>query len=303
MRGINQKQIIVNATRAGKGMKMSLVNILLNTVLAAVKIVAGIFGNSYALITDGIESFMDIFSSTVVWGGLKIGTRPPDKEHPYGHGKAESLAAMTVSATLIVVAVGIAYQSVKEIFVPHHSPAPFTLMVLVAVIVIKEMMYRLLWTTGEEIDSNSVRADAWHSRSDALTSLAAFIGISIALIGGKQYASADDYAALFASGVIFFNGFRLLRVAVADIMDTALPFEFEEKIKNISRKVPGVVDIEKCRIRKSGLDHFVEIHVVVNGNISVFDGHQIGHEVKQALFNANLHIIDVVTHIEPDVQY
>ncbi|MDO8580222.1 MAG: cation diffusion facilitator family transporter [Candidatus Omnitrophota bacterium] len=297
--GINYNQIFVNANRAGKGMKMAFINISLSMFLAAVKIVTGFLGHSYALITDGIESLVDIFSSTVVWGGLKIGVRPPDSNHPFGYGKAESLAAMIVSGTLLGVAIGIAIQSVKEILTPHHTPALFTLFVLVGVILVKELMYRFLLKTGEEIDSNALKADAWHSRSDALTSLAAFIGISISLIGGKGYESADDWAALFASGVIFFNGFRLLKSAVADIMDAAVSLDFEGKVKSLSKTVPGVIDIEKCRIRKSGLDFFIEIHIIVDGKISVAEGHRIGHEVKQALFNADLCIIDVVTHVEP----
>jgi cation diffusion facilitator family transporter len=297
--GINHNQININSYRSRRGMTLALINVSINTLLAAVKIVTGFLGNSYALITDGIESLMDIFSSAVVWGGLKIGSRPPDHNHPYGHGKAESLAAMIVSATLIGVAVGIAFQSVKEILTPHHSPASFTLFVLIGVILIKELMYRFLLKTSLDIDSNALKADAWHSRSDALTSLAAFIGISISLIGGKGYESADDWAALFASGVIFYNGFRLLRSAVADVMDTAVSPEFENKVKNIAKAVTGVIDIEKCRIRRSGLDFFIEIHVLVNGKISVTEGHRIGHDVKKALFDAKLHILDVVTHVEP----
>lgn len=297
--GINHKQILVNANRAGQGMKISLINILVSMFLAVVKIVAGFCGNSYALIADGVESFMDIFSSAIVWIGLKIGARPPDSDHPFGHGKAESLAAMIVSGILILVAIGIAIQSVREILTSHHSPAAFTLFVLGSVILIKELMHRFLLKVGHDIGSNSLKADAFHSRSDALTSLAAFIGISIALIGGKGYESADDWAALFASGVIFFNGSNLIRSAVGDIMDIAVSPEFEAKVQNISKAVPGVVNIEKCRIRKSGLDFFIEIHVMVDGKIPVTEGHRIGHEVKQALFNAGLHILDVITHVEP----
>ncbi|MGE0269487.1 MAG: cation diffusion facilitator family transporter [Candidatus Omnitrophota bacterium] len=297
--GINPDQIDINAHRSGRGMKMALINVSINMLLAAVKIVTGFMGSSYALITDGIESLMDIFSSAVVWGGLKIGARPPDDNHPYGHGKAESLAAMIVSATLIGVAAGIAVHSVKEVLTPHQAPASFTLFVLVAVILIKELMYRFLLKAGADIDSNALKADAWHSRSDALTSLAAFIGISVSLIGGKGYESADDWAALFASGVIFFNGFRLLRAAVADVMDAAVSPEFDEKVKGISKTVAGVIGIEKCRIRKSGLYFFIEIHVMVDGGISVTEGHRIGHAVKQALFDARLNILDVITHVEP----
>jgi len=282
-----------------KGMRAAVVNIILNLVLAGVKILTGFLGNSYALIADGIESLLDIFSSTIVWGGLKIGSLPPDNNHPYGHGRAESLAGMMVSVTLILVAFGIAAHSIKEIFVPHHAPAAFTLFTLIGVVVIKEMMYQFLWKTGNDLKSLSIKVDAWHARSDALTSLAAFIGISIALIAGKGYESADDWAALFASGVILFNGSKILRSSIEDIMDSAVSPETENAFKNIARTVPGVLDVEKCRIRKSGLNFFVEMHIVVNGDIPIKKGHQIAHEVKKALMDSEPHILDVLTHIEP----
>ncbi len=268
--------------------------------MAAIKIVSGIFGNSYALIADGVESLLDIFSSTIVWGGLKIGAIPPDKDYPFGYGKAESLAALVAAIVLILVALAIAVESIVKVLMPHNPPKAFTLIVLILVIVVKEIMYRFLWKTGNDIESLSVRADAWHSRSDALTSLAAFIGISIALVAGKGYSSADGWAALFASAVIFFNGFRIFKFSLGEMMDSAVSVEFENQARGIGEQIPGVSHIEKCRIRKSGLDFFVEIHISVNGHISVKEGHRIAHDVKEALLDANLHIMDVTTHIEPD---
>lgn len=288
-----------NISRSAKGIRLSLINVCASVILSGVKIIAGLLGNSYALIADGVESLLDIFSSTVVWGGLKIGSLPADKNHPFGHGRAESLAAMFVSLILIFVAVGIAAQSVKEIFIPHHAPARFTLLVLIGVIIVKECLYQFMIKVGDEIGSLAIKADAWHSRSDALTSLAALIGISVALIAGKGYESADDWAALFASAIIFFNGYRMLRSAIDELMDIAVPVELEGKIKQTAKAVPGVVDIEKCRIRKSGLDFFVEVHVVVDGTIPVKDGHAIAHCVKQSLIDSGSNIVDVFTHVEP----
>lgn len=288
-----------NVTRQEKGMKTAITSIFLNLFLSGVKFCAGLLGNSYALMADGIESLLDIFSSTVVWGGLRIGSLPPDNNHPFGHGRAESLAAMIVSGVLLAVGTGIAAQSVLEILSPQHAPASFTLFVLVGVVIIKEGLYRSLLKIGEEINSLSVVADAWHNRSDALTSLAAFIGISIALVGGKGYESADDWAALFASGIIFYNGFKMLRTAAADIMDTAIPSEFENMVRTIAQKVPHVSGVDKCRIRKSGLDYFVEIHIVVDGSLTVSEGHDIAHHVKHTLLGAGLHVADVMTHVEP----
>ncbi len=282
-----------------KGRRLVVICILVNTILAVIKIMTGIVGHTYALVADGVESFLDIFSSSVVWGGLKIGLLPPDSNHPYGHGKAESLASMIVSVTLIGVALGIAIQSIYEILHPHLVPAFYTLFVLLGVIVIKEFLFHLEFKSSRLTNSLSLKVDAWHQRSDALTSLLAFFGISAALLGGQRYSSADDWAALLASGWIAFQGFRLLKLAISEIMDEAPPQEVEDSIRSIARRVVGVMDVEKCRVRKSGLGYFVEIHIEVKGDLSISRGHEIAHHVKDALSESSLGIIDTVVHIEP----
>src|SRR3954462_52795 len=209
------------ASNMQTGARAALVGMLVNVVFAAAKISAGLFGNSYVLIADGIESALDIAGSVVIWGGLKFASRPPDETHPYGHGKAEPLAAGIVAAGVLLASVGLAIQSVREIFTPHHGPAPFTLVVLVLVIVIKEFLYRAVMRVAKDVESTAVQTDAWHHRADALTSVAAFIGISVALIGGERWTSADDWAALFACALIGANGYRLLKPALEELMDTA----------------------------------------------------------------------------------
>src|SRR3989338_4659521 len=237
-------------TRATKGIQTILISLLFNALLGIIKIIAGVIGNSYALIADGIESITDIFSSFIVWGGIKIGTIPADEDHPFGHGRAESLAALVVSFLLIVAAGIIVVQSIREIHTPHHAPKPFTLFVLIGVIIIKEALFRFVFKTGQSVDSLSLKVDAWHHRSDAITSLAAFIGIYIAVTAGKGYESADDWAALFVSGIIAFNGFRLFKFSVDEIMDAAPTPEIEGKIRAIASGTPDVMKIEKCRVRK-----------------------------------------------------
>ncbi len=285
--------------RFDQGTRGVLISLSSNVMLAAIKIITGILGQSDALLADGIESTLDIFSSIVVLGGIKISALPPDENHPYGHGKAETLAALTVSLILAIVGIGIALKSFWGIINPHHRPALFTLIVLVAVIIIKEILFRFVSSVGESVNSISIKTEAWNHRSDALTSLAAFIGISIAIIGGKGYESADDWAALAASGIIIFNGIRMLRYATQEIMDYAPNPETEETIRSIAGRVPGVSAIEKCRVRKSGINLFVDIHVEVNGDMRVREAHFIGHEVKDALMRASLGIADVLVHIEP----
>jgi cation diffusion facilitator family transporter len=286
-------------SRFDRGVSIVLVGLASNVIMAVIKIAAGILGSSYALMADGIESTLDIFSSVVVLGGIKISEMPADQNHPYGHGKAESLGAMATSMLLLMAGIGIAVKSILEVMRPHHTPAGFTLIVLIGVIVIKEIMFRFIFSVGESVNSLSIKTEAWHHRSDALTSVAAFIGISIAVIGGKGYESADDWAALAASGIIIFNGFNMLRQAAKEIMDYAPNPETEETIRSLAGSVKGVAAIEKCRIRKSGLDLFVDIHVEVNGNMQVHEAHLIGHNVKDALMRAPLGIADVLVHIEP----
>ncbi|MBI5822132.1 MAG: cation transporter [Verrucomicrobia bacterium] len=282
------------------GLQASAIGIVTNFGLAIIKIVVGIVGNSYALIADGIESTADIVSSFIVWSGLRIASRPPDATHPYGHGKAESLAGMIVAVALLGAATLIAWQSINEIANPHGAPAWFTLVTLVLVIVTKEILFRFVNKTGQSLDSTSLKSDAWHHRSDALTSAAAFVGISVALIGGKGYESADEWAALFACLIIAFNGLRLLKPALSEVMDAAVEAETQARIRAVAGAVPGVAAIEKCRVRKSGLGLCMDIHVEVDGRITVSEGHEIGHRVKDALMASELRIADVVVHVEPN---
>jgi cation diffusion facilitator family transporter len=280
-------------------LRASGISIAVNALLAGAKVAAGLLGNSYALIADGIESMSDILSSFIVWSGLRISSIPPDQNHPYGHGKAESIAGAVVSVMLLAASLLIAVQSIREIVTPHHAPAWFTLPILGLVIVIKETLSRFVLKVGESIDSTSVKGDAWHHRSDAITSAAAFVGISIALIGGKGYESADDWAALAACLVIAFNGVRLLRPALNEIMDAAVAEDLVVAIVATAEKVPGVVRVEECRVRKSGLGILIDIHVEVAENKTVREGHDIAHQVRDHLMAANLRIRDVLVHIEP----
>ncbi|HMB71759.1 MAG TPA: cation diffusion facilitator family transporter, partial [bacterium] len=251
------------------GLRISGASIAVNVALAVAKIVTGVVGNSYALVADGIESSMDVVSSVVVWSGLRIAQRPPDRSHPYGHGKAESMAAVVVSAILLGAAAMIAFQSIAEIRTPHHAPEWYTLPVLLGVVAIKETMFRVMNRAGRGLHSTALQADAWHHRSDALTSVAAFVGITIALIGGEGYEPADDWAALAACGVIAFNGIRLLRPALDEVMDAAIPEETQREIRAVAGAEPGVVDVEKLRVRKSGLGLLMDIHIEVDPEISV----------------------------------
>lgn len=281
-----------------QGLHSSLLSIITNFVLALSKCVAGFLGHSFALVADGIESLSDVFSSSVVYIGLRVAMRPPDKSHPYGHGKAEPFAAAIVSFAMACAAVAIAIESLSLIRTPHPLPQPYTLWVLIAVFAIKLSLSRYALSVAHTIGSTAVRVDAWHHLSDAITSLFALIGISVALI--TRQASADDWAALCASPVILLSAWRQFQTPLAELLDTAPPPEIERHVREVAELVPGVVGLEKCFVRKVGFRYYVDLHVVVNGDISVRSGHAISHVVEDRVLAGVDHVAKVLVHIEPE---
>ena len=274
-------------------------SIITNTGLALVKGFAGFFGNSYALIADAIESTTDIFSSLLVLLGLKYAKRPADKNHPYGHGKIEPLITFVVVAFLVTSATIIAYESIQHIRTPHKIPKPWTLFILGGIILWKEISYRIVIKKSVETNSTSLRADAWHHRSDAITSVMAFIGISIAIIFGEGYETADDWAALLASGFILYNSYLIFRPALGEIMDENLYDDLIQEIRNESLKVDGILGTEKCFIRKTGMMYHIDLHAIVDADISVKEGHDLAHKLKDSLRNGIPNLGHVLIHIEP----
>ena len=280
--------------------KATYFSIIGNTSLALIKGLAGFFGNSYALVADAIESTTDIFASFLVLFGIKYSNRPADENHPYGHGRAEPLITFLVVGFLITSATIIAYESIENIGTPHELPKPWTLIVLALIIGWKEYSFQMVMKKSIITNSSSLKADAWHHRSDAITSVAAFIGISIALILGKGYESTDDWAALFASFFILYNSYLIFRPALGEIMDEHRYDDLVENIRQESLKVEGIIDTEKCFIRKAGMKYHVDLHAIVDANISVKEGHDLAHKLKDTLRNKILELGHVLIHIEPN---
>lgn len=287
-------------TNEQTALKATYFSIIGNVCLSIVKGLAGFFGNSYALIADAIESTTDIFSSLLVLFGIKYSSRPADENHPYGHGRAEPLITFLVVGFLITSATIIAYESISNIKTPHNLPKSWTLIVLGLIIIWKEYSFRLVMKKSKESNSSSLRADAWHHRSDAITSVAAFIGISIALLFGKGYESADDWAALFASGFIIYNSYLIFRPALGEIMDEHLYDDLVDEIRKVSLQVDGIIDTEKCFIRKAGMKYHVDLHAIVDADISVREGHELAHNLKDTLRMQISELGHVLIHIEPN---
>jgi len=286
------------------GIRSVQVGILWNVVLAMIKLLAGIVGNTYALVADAIESTADVFTSLVVWRGLRVASREPDEEYPFGYGKAEPLAAAVVSLVLLGAAIGIAIEAVREIRTPHMTPAPWTLGVLVAVVVVKWTLSRRVRSVGVDLGSTALHAEGWHHLSDAMTSLAAFVGISIAILGSRYWdapywASADDWAALLACFVIAANGLSILRAASGELMDRAPAREVVDRIREAAESVPDVLATEKLAVRKAGVTFRVTLHVQAAGDLSLDDAHVVSGMVKGAIRTAEPRVTYVLVHMEP----
>lgn len=292
------------ATAVQRGIRSAQIGLLVNAALALTKLVAGVVGNTYALIADAVESFTDIFASLIVWGGLRVASKEADADYPFGYGKAEALAGSVVALMLLGASFFIAMESVREIRTPHLTPAPWTLLVLVAVVVVKWALSRRVHAVGVDIHSTAVKADAWHHMSDAVTSAAAFIGISIALLGarfagGSGWESADDWAALLAALVIAYNGAIMLRPALHDLMDRSPGSEFLVQVRRAAESVPGVLATEKLFIRKTGMSYRVTIHVHAEPGMSLREAHILGGKVKGAIRLAVPQVQSVLVHMEP----
>lgn len=278
---------------------MARVGLVVNALLTLVKLVAGILGNAYALVADAVESSIDMIGSLAVWSGLRIASRDPDERYPFGYGRAESLAAAAVAMMLLAAAIGIAITAAREIRTPHFLPKSYTLIVLIGVILVKEILFRSVLKTSEETGSPAVKVDAWHHRSDAITSAAAFIGISIALLGGPGWEQADDWAALVAAGVIGTNGVIMLRASLRDLMDRAPSPEILAQVSRAALDTPGVLAIEKLKIRRSGMGLYVDIHVQANPELSLHDAHILSGCVKTSIRRDVPSAIGVLIHMEP----
>ncbi|HXP50867.1 MAG TPA: cation diffusion facilitator family transporter [Bacteroidia bacterium] len=277
-----------------------ILSMVVNLVLAAVKGTAAFFGNSNALMADAAESFSDVMSSVIVFIGIKTAVKEPDEDHPYGHGKAEPIASIAVVVFLLFTAIAIASRAVERLWNPPPVPESFTLYVLTGVIIIKELVYRYMHKKAKSFGSTALLAEALHNRSDAITSIMAFVGILLAIVGGPKFIAADAYASIVASGIIAFNAIRIFKPALNELMDAAPPEELKEEVKRIPLTVAGVIEVEKCFLRKMGMRYLVDMHVVVDGKITVNEGHAIAHHVKNEIQEQMPIISDVLVHIEPN---
>jgi cation diffusion facilitator family transporter len=283
--------------RTGQG--SALKGILVNGALGAAKLAAGVLGHSYALIADACESYADVMGSCVTYFALKKASEPADSDHPAGHGRAETLASAVTALVLVGVGVLIFWQATLSLNEPRHAPSPLTLLVLVPVIFIKERMFHWMRARGKQIGSLAVIADAWHQRSDVVTSVAALTGISVAWAGGPAWSHADSWAAMAASLWLMGTGLWLLGPALHELMEGSVDPALLEFIHETSSHCPGIRGVDKVWVRKLGMRLMVDLHVEVDPDISVQEGHRLSHEVKAKLQAELPQVRDVMVHVEP----
>lgn len=289
---------------AVRGFRVGMLALTVSIFLAVVKGGTGVAAQSQALIADAVESLLDVFGGLAVVVGMRVAAAPPDENHPYGHGKAEPLAAMAVATLITLGGAGLAYSSVLALWQGTSAvPAAYAIPVIVVVILVKETLFHFVMRTGRAIGSNALTAEAWHHRTDAITSLATLLGVTVAVVGGQAWAAADDIAALFACCIILYNGQRLLRPALAELMDARPSPAVELRVRKIAEAVDGVQGLDKCRVRKMGLEFYVDLHVLVDPDMTVRDSHRIAHEVRDAIVAAEASIRDVLVHMEPSDLY
>lgn len=289
------------AGRVEPGLRLARAGLITNALLAVGKGLAGVVGNSFALVADSVESIGDILGSLVVWSGLRVSVQRPDREHPYGHGKAEPIAAAVVGVMLLLAGAGIIVQSVRGILSPHPPPEAWTLLVLVGVIVIKEGFFRRVLQVAAETNSDVMRADAWHHRSDAISSLAAFIGIGASVVIGPQLWWADEAAASVAGVLIIINGLSVMRPALHDLMDGALDADLLARVREVAESVSGVHSTEKLFARRVGSRIWIDLHVQADAQMSLYDAHELGHRVTHEI-RASIPLVEnVLVHMEPSV--
>lgn len=286
------------ASKPSNVIRVALWGLGINIALAGAKLVGGLLGHSYALVADAVESMADIVGSFVIWAGLKYAQRPADDDHPYGHGRAESLASLAVAGLVFAAGIGIAAKALDEIVTPHHAPEPWTLIVLGVVVVIKFSLAMWAKRTARRAGSTAGAVDAGHHNTDALTSAAAAIGISVAVFGGKGFEPADDVAAFVASLIILWNAWKLARNPLDELLDRR-PDELIANALAVAGEVDGVVNVQKATARKLGAEYLMEMHVRVDPLMSVYDGHALSHRVKDHVRAKLPSVRDVLIHIEP----
>ncbi|NOX53827.1 MAG: cation transporter [Planctomycetes bacterium] len=277
-----------------------LLGLFVNLALGLAKLTGGLVAGSFALLSDAVNSLGDTLTSIVVWFALWFAQRPPDAEHPYGHTRAEAIAASNVALVIILSALGVGWKTLTQITSPVHLiPPDWTLWLAGSNVLIKEGLYQYKLRVGRRTGSMAVIANAWDHRADALCALVVLIGLAVARWGGPGLAWADKVAALVVVSAIVWSGAALFRSSTSELMDVQAEQPILDEIREVAASIPEIEHVETLWVRKSGLEYFVDIHIEVDAHMTVAEGHRIGHVLKDRLLKQIPILRDVLVHLEP----
>lgn len=284
---------------AGAGRRIAIASIAVSAALAALKITIGLKANSTALVSDGFESASDVLSSSIVLIGLIVASRPPDADHPYGHGRFEILSALFVGAILFATGVLVCYHAMQRAFEVSHAPAFFAVWPLLVSIVCKSILWSLKRAFGRRLRSEALLADSSNDAVDVLSAAVALTGLSFTLFDPKRFVAFDHIGGFGVGVVVIILGVRVMRDTVLQLMDTMPDEKMLDQIRGVALQVPGALGIEKCQARKTGMKYHVDLHLEVDPNLTVQASHDIATQVRICIKESLDWVADVLVHVEP----
>lgn len=267
--------------------------------LALIKIFAGVWGHSTAVVADGLESAADVFASGFVLFGLTIAAKPADREHPYGHGRVETLTGLVIGMALIAGGIAISYGSIRQIGQPHDTLATFVIGPLILSLAAKTGLAAIKFRYGRQMASAALTADAWNDAMDTVSAAAALVAVGLTLSDPARFAEADRYGGCVVGAIVVLAGLRVAHEASLQLMDTMPAGQMIEQIRAAAMSVEGVRGVEKCFARKTGLKYHVDLHLEVDPEMTVRQSHGLAHDVRERIMERLPWVADVLMHVEP----
>ncbi len=281
------------------GQKVALAGMIVSSGLAVVKIVTGLFAGSTSVVADGLESAGDVLASGFVFLGLTLAAKPADSDHPYGHGRAETLTGLLVGLMLAAAGIAISFHAIRMVGEPSLPPAAYAVWPLMGSIAVKAVLSGVKYRIGKTIGSAALAADAWNDAVDIVSGLAALAAVSLTLYDPQRFLAADHYGGFVVGVIVIFTGLRVARDTGLQLMDTMPDARMMRTIRDVAQKVSGVEGVEKCFARKTGLQYHVDLHLEVDPDISVRSSHDIAERVRQRIRQDVNWVADVLVHVEP----
>lgn len=280
------------------GRRVAIASMVVSGSLAGLKIIVGLLAGSTAVVSDGVESAADVVASGIVLLGLYLASKPPDAEHPYGHGRFETLSGLAVGVMLGITGAGICFNAASHLGDPQ-VPSSFALWPLIVSMIAKAVMAVTKFQTGKKINSQALEADAWNDSMDILSALTALVAVGLALWRPDQFAAADHYGAFGVGLIVVFLGLRVTYETGEQLMDRMPESPRLEEIRRVALQVEGARAVEKCFARRTGLRYHVDLHLEVDPDMTVRESHKLAHDVRARIVDDLSWVADVLVHVEP----